>query len=540
MLFSKSFCNAQNYTFYGSKIYGGDHMDYPVQLIKVKNNLILAGSSLSDTSGNKTSSNCILNSASPMSDIWLVCIDTAFNILWNKSFGGNKTEDSPGSIIYVNNQLLFSCSSKSDSSCSKETNNKIIGGGISDYWICSMDSVGNKLWEKTYGSPGFEYSPSITLLLDGNYLVLGTSSGSTGFDKTNPGWGNDDFWALKLDAQGNKIWDQSFGGSNVDLYHYGFAYNYNNSPLPTENGSFVLFGSVVGPVSGNISNPGYGANDYWIIKVDSAGNKIWDRRYGGSYTEGSSQIISTADGGFLLIGFTESPQNGTVSDPPLGKRDVWLVKLDSIGNKQWDRRYGGTEEDVGSSAVVAPDGGYWISATTRSPVGFDVSEPGYGLADYWIFKIDSAGNKLWDKRFGGLGDDYASNFVLMPDSSIFLCGFSFPGTSAVKTEYGYGGTDYWVVHFKYDDSQVGVADYAANALQINVQPNPAKETVSISSKTAMKNVELFDRSGKKVFERKLLHSFFEKIALNGLGNGVYTLRVSTDEGMANKKVVVVK
>jgi hypothetical protein len=542
MLFSKSFCYAQSYTFYGSKIYGGNSGEAIVQILKLNNDLILAGRSASDTSGNKTSPNCIINNAA-RNDLWLVSIDTALNVLWNKSFGGNNQEDGPGKIIYANNQLLFGCSSKSDSSCSKETRSKIVGGGVSDFWICSVDSVGNKLWEKTYGSPGNDDTPSITLLSDGNYLILGTGSSGVGFDRTYPGWGSYDFWALKLDAQGNKIWDKSFGGTGGNIFYTSNSYNFLNAAFPTENGSFVFCGNTNSPVSGNISDAGYGGFDFWIIKVDSAGNKIWDRRYGGSQADYCSQLISTMDGGFLLLGVTNSPQDGTVNEAPIGgvlNADVWLIKLDSAGNEQWDRRYGGTGKDFGLSAVIAPGGGYWISATTSSPVGFDVSEPGYGLADYWIFKIDSAGNKLWDKRFGGPDDDFASNFVLMPDSSIFLCGYSYPGTSAVKSEYGYGGTDYWVVHFKYDDSAVGVTDYAANALQLTVTPNPAKEAVTISSKTAMKNIELFDMSGKKVFERKLLHSFFEKIMLNGLGNGVYTLRVATDEGMANKKVVVMR
>jgi hypothetical protein len=523
ILFSTQCLTAQNFTLYGDKTFGGSNSEKYVQLLKFsENNLFIAGNSTTTSaSGDKTDPNCNNNQASNNNDVWALMFDINFNIIWNKRYGGESSEGGINSIIKTSgNEIIFGVQSSSDSSCEKSENNWSFQP---DYWICRIDSNGNKIMDKTFGAFGTESIPHIVQLTTGDFIIAGISNSTISGDKSVANWGGIDYWVVKFDSLGNKIWDNVYGGTGTEVALSGENFTETNL-LADDNGSFLLSGRSNSPVSGNISVPGFGGHDIWIIKIDSAGNKIWDNRFGGSSsTEFCSQIIH-APGGYIIVGATSSPQGGSISDPQIGLGDVWVIKLDSFGNKVWDRRYGGTGNDRGISIAIAPDGGYWISASTESPAGFDISEPSYGLSDYWMLKIDSVGNKLWDKRFGGPGYDFASNFVIMPDSSIFLAGYADVGESVVKTDFGKGMNDYWVVHFKYPDYSVGINEADAGNY-LKVFPNPAENVLSFSnSKFEIANITLIDMQGRVIKEMNINNKSGE-MDVSNISNGLYLLKI---------------
>jgi len=517
----------QNFTIYGDKVFGGDLGESNAMITKVNNNLMVIGTTYSNYgTGNVTDTVCNNVTLSQNSDAWLVMIDTALNILWDKSIGGERGEIINSSVVNpVENKYFFVTYSNSDISCEKSENNKSYPNTSYDYWIYCVDSLGNKLFDKTFGSDVVDDFPYLTMLSDSNFLVVGRNIGGPGGDKTVNGYGAEDYWAVKFDQSGNKIWDNVYGGSGIE---WGYDNSFGINVVPTENGSFVLAGSTDSDISGNISQPNQGVTDMWMIKVDNAGNKIWDKRFGGTSADNLSCMIKSGDG-YMLMGTTESSQGGDVSDPTIGGFDVWVLKLDSVGNKIWDKRYGGSANEYANTMVATVDGGYLISATTESPADFDVTENSYGAMDYWIFKIDSVGNKSVDKRFGGPGNDRVSNFIIMPDSSIFLCGYADSGTSPVKTEFGYGFSDYWVIHFKNESLYSGVGDELEESV-VSVYPNPTADWINIDVKQNKGNNTfiLFDILGHQLFTEKIEANY--KFNLKNYEGSIYFYQVTNEEG----------
>ena len=154
-------------------------------------------------------------------------------------------------------------------------------------------------WDRTYGGSGNDMALSLIQTTDGGYAVAGATY--------SKGAGGADFWVIKLDSQGNMVWDKTYGGSDID-----WAF----SLIQTTDGGYA--------VAGYTSSKGAGDRDFWVIKLDNQGNKIWDRTYGGSGADGALSLIRTTDGGYAVAGFTSSKG--------AGGEDFWVIKLDAQGN----------------------------------------------------------------------------------------------------------------------------------------------------------------------------------------------------------------
>ena len=180
---------------------------------------------------------------------------------------------------------------------------------------------------------------------------------------------------------------------------------------------------------GYTSSFGAGAQDVWLVKTDSAGTMQWNKTYGGTSVEQAYTVVQTTDGGYVFTGFTASFKTG-----PSGY-DAWLVKTDSAGTMQWNKTYGGTGNDLGSSALQTVDGGYVIGGMTASF--------GAGGQDAWLIKTDAAGNALWSKTYGGVNNDVFWSVALTNDGGYMVAastdsfGFGTAGVSdmlLVKTD----------------------------------------------------------------------------------------------------------
>lgn len=533
-----SICKAQTFTLYGDKTFGGNRSESRPYIRNSGNNtFVLAGTSDSYLNQDVTDATC----DSGKRDIWLLKMDTGNNIVWNYCFGAIGAEDFPWFIQTSNNQFLFTCNHRADSSCDKTEHYRGYpapsGTFNYDYWICLVDSDGTKLWDKTLGTNDADYRPEAVQLTTGEFLICGQAYDTINNDKTVPNYGWEDYWAIKLDAAGNKIWDKVYGGSGSEFVDQGGSIR-GFDLLAIEEGGFVIAGTTESPASGLVTDTSRGQMDFWIIKCDSAGNRVWDRRYGGNKLDRCSRIIATQEGEYIVCGTTNSFQGLDVSQSGFGGSDAWVIKLDSLGHKQWDKRYGGFGNEIAGWIEEAPGGGYWIGGKTNSDSSYDVSENGYGAFDYWMLKIDSAGNKLWDKRFGGPGFEDLFNFIIMPDSSIYICGDAQPGTSAVKTDPGKGTFDYWVVHFKYTDPVIiGINESLFIIPQLSVTPNPVKDNCTVTCAVNNAILTLYDITG-----RALLHQAFTGITqvdISNLANGVYIAEVKDKQGR-NVKAKLVK
>ncbi len=171
----------------------------------------------------------------------------------------------------------------------------------------------------------------------------------------------------------------------------------------------------------------------------------WDRDFGGNLWEELNSVEETADGGYILCGFSSSSQNGDFSGTSNGSGDYWLVKTDSEGIIEWDNNYGGSGLERPWSVQQTTDGGYIIGGYSPSDVGGDKSSPSRGGDDYWIVKVDAAGTLQWDSTYGGDGLDHLYSLIQTNDGGYLLGGRSLSGISGEKTEANKGSWDHWLV-----------------------------------------------------------------------------------------------
>lgn len=328
-----------------------------------------------------------------------------------------------------------------------------------------------KTSDKSLGGASGEYFSTIQKTPDNGFILGGTSMSisNTPCDKSQQGRGYWDYWVIKTDSAGNKLWDATFGGSSDD-YLYSIA--------QTSNGDFILGGTSDSPISGDKTENSRGVSDYWVVRIDNSGNKIWDKRFGGTASDELRAVISTSDNCIMLIGYSLSDSSGDKSqDNWSNYSDLWLVKLDSAGNKIWDKRYGGFAEELmdqysnpsdpidGGYIHQTKDNGFVIACTSTSGIGGDKSQTYVGWDDLWILKIDSNGVKQWDKTYGGTQGDEMSSLILLQNSGFVLAGRTLSGIGGNKTEPLWGThSDFWIVKLdsmgnKIWDKDIGGTDY---------------------------------------------------------------------------------
>ena len=400
-------------------------------------------------------------------DYWVVKTNKLGKIQWNRTLGASGVEYCSSIIQTRDGGYLVGGTSNESVSATKTSP----GYGSDDYWVVKLDKFGNIEWDKSLGSAGTEMTVSVDTTLDGGYIIGGSSpEGATGV-KTNSGYGGYDYWIVKLDANGNKIWDNTFGGSNDD---------YASQVKHTADGGYIIGGSSMSStISGVKTEKGRGDQDYWIVKIDDSGNKVWDKTMGGSGFDNLYSIIATPDGGCIGGGQTESPVSGDKTAVGKGGTDFWLVKLNANGVPVWNKTLGGNDyEDLGF-LINTKDGGFAIAGTSMSAISGDKSEPSYESHDYWAVKCDASGNKLWDKTFGGTYPDDCFAIVELSSDMYVIGGQSLSGISGNRTVDHKGFFDSWIVGFKTPATTDAASAVATNNVKnkntiIYCLPKPCK------------------------------------------------------------------
>ncbi len=483
---------------------------------------ILGGQSNSGVSGSKSQPSV------GGADYWVVKIDSAGVKQWDKTFGGGSDDRMYRLELTPDGGYILAGESSSGASGSKSQGNQ----GGTDYWVLKIDSAGVKQWDKTFGGGGDDKLTGLQLTPDGGYVVAGqTISGASG-DRTDPGQGGFDYWVVKMDSVGTMQWDRSVGGVDNDLC---------NALVATADGSYVIGGFSYSEATGDKTETNRGGYDYWIIKLDSAGVKVWDRTLGGAAFDNLTSLISTADGGYLAGGFSNSGVSGEKSGAVRGDFDNWVVKLDSAGVKQWDKTYGGDGYDSMNSMIQTRDGGYLFGSQSNSGLNGEKTRANYGAPstpDYWIVRTDSAGVKVWDGTYGGAQDEVLTTLVQTGDSSYLIGGFSSSGATGAKTTPNVGGFDYWVVKLGVAVPLGLHADSRTAALA--VYPNPAHGTARMqlplnAPRTGLR-ASLLDATGRLVWNQRLGTAAGASAADNGTlllpfgihPAGLYLLRLDAD------------
>jgi len=272
-------------------------------------------------------------------------------------------------------------------------------------------------WFKHYGGSSSDEAYSIQQTSDGGYIVSGYTYSYT--------YGGIDFAIYKLNSSGNKQWFKHYGGTGNDR---------GRSIQQTSDGGYV--------VAGHTESYTHGADDFAIYKLDSSGNKVWFKHYGGPSSDYGYSIQQTSDGGYVVAGTTHSYSYGNY--------DFAIYKLNSSGSKTWFKHYGGSNTDEAYSIQQTSDGGYIVGGRTDSYT--------YGGSDFAIYKLDSSGNKVWFKHYGGTSSDYGHSIQQTSEGGYVVAGLSY--------SYSYGSNDFAIYKLNSSGSKTWYKHYGGTTLDI--------------------------------------------------------------------------
>lgn len=456
------------------KRYGGTLTDnlYAVKQC-IGGGYIIGGHTYSGISGDKS------ESSRGGYDYWIVRIDSTGTKQWDRRFGGSANDFFTSLCIANDGGFLLAGYSVSPANGDKTEDCRDVMHLAADYWLVKVDSLGNKQWDKTLGCTGHDIALSVIQTKDHGFLVGGRSSSDTCSDKTQPSYGSDEFWVIKLDSAGNKQWDKHYGCSNGASLH---------SMLELESGEYILAGGAGITADGDKSEPGCSTLDYWILKVDSLGGKIWDRTFGGNERDVLNNVSLDFDGGFLISGESQSMVSCAKSEDNTATAFYygWGVKVDSLGSKQWDKTIFTTTGNMGYM-IPTDHSCYIFMGSVYDGVGEYKSQPNWDMSN--------------------------------------------------------GTSDYWAMKFCMEDWNSISEPTWQNDIQIQTYPNPFTDNLNIALTGKYINAATFtltDPSGKEVYrneESNLAYGYTKMLDLSQLPKGTYTVTVEHAGGVVSKTVV---
>jgi len=254
-------------------------------------------------------------------------------------------------------------------------------------------------------------------------------------DVTSGNAGLQDYWLAKLDPNGNISWQKSFGYQGADS---------GISVIQTNDQGYLVSGILDVTASGGLGNSSRSENrhaggDYWILKLDSSGEIEWSKYFGGNFSDTPEGIVQTDDNGFIIAGGSDSDDTDISSN--IGSYDFWVVRISATGDIVWEKSYGGDQIDEARAIVKTNDGNYIIAGDTRSNAN-DISNNN-GAADLWLIKISPNGSLLWEKTIGGTSFDVARSIVKTQDNGFLLAGSS--RSNDIDVSENKGQNDAWAL-----------------------------------------------------------------------------------------------
>ncbi|WP_139926245.1 T9SS type A sorting domain-containing protein [Hymenobacter sp. DG01] len=300
-----------------------------------------------------------------------------------------------------------------------------------------------KDWDRVYGGYETERLNVVIPTADGGYLLGQHSQSGAGGTRTQPSQGGADYFIVKIGADGSTQWDRRYGGTGDDNI---------TCIKQAPDGGYFLGGTTRSEKSGDVSQPhtgpfsyGESIEDFWIVRIDAQGNKLWDRRAGGDFYDNARAMCLTPDGGVLVAGGSNSEASGTKSYNNRGVFDMYLVKIDKAGIIEWDEQFGGAGDEEAFDLQPTTDGGYLLAGYSDTPVGPHKTSASKGKLDYWLVKLSADGKKQWDRSYGGDETEYLTTLTPASDGGWLLGGRTYSGASGDKSEASRGNLDYWVL-----------------------------------------------------------------------------------------------
>ncbi len=292
-------------------------------------------------------------------------------VLWHRTFGSGEKEDRGEAVAVVDDGFCIAGHIRS------------VSNGSSDGWLIRTDTDGEALWQKNYGGDRSDHFEGI-VAVEGGFVAAGTNRS---IDQ-----GQEDGWLVRVDAKGTLLWQDVYGGSSID-----------------ELRDVVANGAGFAAAGENWSNASAGS-DAWLLLVDAKGKQTASKVYSRGDKDWARALVRMPDGGFALT--------GKASDK--GNPKLWVIRTDSEGNVLWESMQGGNQSEQGWGLAVTPGGGLAVVGDANT---------GKTGVDAWQLRYDAAGNLLWDQRYGGPGNQWATDVVALGDSGTLLVGRAWNGGS---------------------------------------------------------------------------------------------------------------
>lgn len=384
---------------------------------------IVVGSTKSTLSGDITFNNKGEN------DFLVIKLAANGTIQWHKLIGGNKDEIAC-TILQTpdGGYILGGSSSSSVFGDITATNN-----GSYDYSIIKLSASGSVEWSKLYGGSSSDELQNLKLTSDGGFIVCGYSFSTNSGDVTETNHGLKDFWIVKLKSDGTIQWKKLIGGDGSD---HAFTIQ------QIKDGGYIVSGVSNTNNNGDIKSISNGYYDFIIVKLDVSGNIVWDKLYGTAKYEDAYTIEQTPDEGFIVAGATQSANIPANTWP--GGLNGLVMKLDASGDKVWEKAITGTKNEMFIGLTQTGDGSYICVGYSESNDG-DIPTNNHGLYDFWAVKINSTGSIVWNKLYGGTGDDRAFSIIKNADGNFIIVGTSTSSVNGDIIDTNKGLADIWLL-----------------------------------------------------------------------------------------------
>ena len=403
------------------KVLGGNGNDYGYSIIKTADGGYLL-------SGRTTSNNGDITSTKGGIDMWVVKLDAAGSISWQKTYGGNADEYSVAAAATLDGGYVLT-------GYTLTNNNGDVGQnhGSTDFWVIKINGTGTLQWQKTLGGTGDDRPNAITVTTEGKIGVAGFTNSNNGDVSGNHG--SQDMWVMLLDnANGNFISKKTLGGNGDE----------NGKALaPAPDGGLYVGGTSSSNNNGDVG-ASKGNHDYWVLRLDKNLSIAWKSNFGGTNNEDLNALAVGPDNSLIAAGSTKSNNTGDVG-AATGGEDMWIIKINATtGTLISQKTLGGNNIDVAKGIIVKSNGDMVIAGYTYSNNNGDV-EANHGSGEFWIVGLNSNNSVKFKKTFGGDNEDLAHSIA---DGNQ---GFVVAGQTLSKDNgdvgSSHGNSDVWVLKF---------------------------------------------------------------------------------------------
>ncbi|MBS0027237.1 T9SS type A sorting domain-containing protein [Chitinophaga sp. 22321] len=284
-------------------------------------------------------------------------------------------------------------------------------------------------WQKDIKSSTQDFLSQVTTTIDQQYLITGSSIRSDKLQQASKQNNGYDFHLVKLNQQGEEVWEKYFSGINHD---------YLSAAVTTQDGGFLISGTTFSGKGLDKKDDSKGGSDIWLIRLGEFGDELWQKTLGTAGDEEARAVIQTTDLGFFVSGNIQNASKG------YGSKDVFITRLNKDGKELSQLILGGKGLDEVEKMIPTPDGGALLGIYSRSGTGGSKKTENYGEGDFWVIKLDKNSKVEWEKNFGGKGDDHIRTLALT-SGGLMIGGESRSERSGNKNTGIEQGTDLWLI-----------------------------------------------------------------------------------------------